>query len=1594
MSHRGSPRPNRPRPLRGLSAVAVLATVLGGLATPAFAVGNQLPPGKDAPPAHNTPVDAHPGPAQQAQAEAKKTGKPVTVDALTTETSLTVANPDGSFTTTRHVQAARVKKGGAWVATDATLAKNADGTFSPAATPSGVTLSGGGTAPLAAFKDKAGHQFAMTLPFALPRPTVSGDTATYAEVLPGVDLQATVTDQGAFHEVLVVKNAGAAADPRLQTLKLATSTNGLTTSTDTDGNLTVKTADGQAAFDAPAPLMWDSAAQAAPTGATPHAGAAAAEAAPKARAISPDAPAAPAGSADPAGQVGSSKDGPGHGAHISKLKVTADSGSVTLVPDADQLAHATFPAFIDPYVNPHTGGTNHYTEVKEGCAGQALYDQAQTNGEGIGYQQYDSNCFGLYRTYYEMDTSYFNSSMSVQQATLNLTETYGADHGCGNQWGIGLNLTGGINGSTSWGSQPGYVDGFGTQNVATAASGCGNQSVAFDITRAVSQHLGYNNLTFLIYGNESKYSTNYGFMRFSTNPYTVTRFDVAPDVPTNTQISPQPQNPAGSGCTGGPAGWIGMTTLNGNASNITLSATVSTQMQGVNVMAHFHVWDNMVNNGSGGPTTATWPNGNWTATGGTSSANIGGPVSDGHTYGWNSWSDDGTLGSGGSPFCYFTADLSAPSLATFTPSPAFPPLGSGQTPAGFAGDTATVKVSSVDPTPSGCNLAACLASGVAKFEYALDQNIPAVGAHSVPATAGAGTSGTASIPITVGPGQWGTHTLYVRAIDKAGNTQATAAAYSFYAPYKPGAKVVAGDLNGDGIPDQVVPNPDGNLYLIPGNSDPGGIQVASTAANAPDGKSWNNFLVAHRSSESQGMVDDLFALNRSVSPKTLYVYVNEGTAGAPGGGAGTSGHFSNSGSSIQQQATKPQGCNGAGCTGYYSNSWDAVTQLVAPGAFSRLPQWQAAGLSPYADLITVENGRLWYYPGSVNAAAHFSTPTMISSDDWSNTTLIAPGVVGASVDTTTDPAHPATTGGTPTLWARNNTTGAITQYTLTFDANGQPTGNLSAPKSGLLTSGVPGNLCADITGANYANGTAPEVWGCAPGAFNQTFSLGTDGSLHIMGKCVDVSHSATAPKSPVDLWDCNNSGAQKWNPVAGTGQLQYGSTGLCLTVPGTPAAGVALVADTCVAGGTPSQNWAATTALPAQQPLLPLGVGANVYPTLTSPGDVTGDGNPELYVLNGTGQISEFPGTAPNAAGTAQFSGYQPQVLGPLHAANANWPLTTPVNGVVTDTTGAHNGTVGSGLTFVSDTVNGSATTVAAFPGVLGAEVDTAGTAVDTGNSFSITLWAKAAANGGVVASQDGVNSSGFILWPEQSDGSWRFGMGNTDDPNTWNYDQTTYPLNSAAAKVTPNQWTKLTASFDAATGRTALWVNGQLAGTGQHNARPGINGPLVIGRYKYKAGAVSPFKGSVSNVTVNDYAVPLTGTGPITSGMAGKCLDNDSGRTTDGNKVQIWDCVAGAPSETQWSINANGTITWGGACMNAAGNGTVNNTAVELRACDGGNNQQWIPRADGSVLNPASGRCLADPSSSVTNGTQLILWDCGAGYQDQAWHVSNLTAA
>ncbi|MET8702988.1 hypothetical protein ABZW10_29615, partial [Kitasatospora sp. NPDC004723] len=218
---------------------AIALALAGGLAVglvvvpPSLAHAAPGAPGAPGVPAvaGTTPVDdGSVSPEEKALKEARSTNAPAELVTARTERSDTWANPDGTFSVRHYGTPVRVLRGGAWVATDPTLQFAADGSVKPKAASVTVAFSGGGAGPLlTGVKD--GRTLSLSWPKPLPQPTLAGNVATYAEVLPGVDVQLKAEVEG-FSQLVVVKTPQAAANPELATLKYTMSTVGVTVATD------------------------------------------------------------------------------------------------------------------------------------------------------------------------------------------------------------------------------------------------------------------------------------------------------------------------------------------------------------------------------------------------------------------------------------------------------------------------------------------------------------------------------------------------------------------------------------------------------------------------------------------------------------------------------------------------------------------------------------------------------------------------------------------------------------------------------------------------------------------------------------------------------------------------------------------------------------------------------------------------------------------------------------------------------------------------------------------------------------------------------------------------------------------------------------------------------------------------------------------------------------------------------------------------------------------------------------------------------------------------------------------------------------------
>jgi len=237
------------RPFAAAMAAAVAAATTTFVATPVLAAPA---PAAAAPAVPADPVEA----ADEATAMhlAWKNRHPVEILAERTETSETLAQPDGTLHTRQHASPVRVRRGTGWVGVDTAL-KLSSGVVVPAATTMDVRFSAGGSGPLLTVV-RDGKSLGMTWPTALPAPTLAGNTATYAEVLPGVDL--TVSAQvDSFSEVLVVKTPAAAQNPALERVQFGLQAQGVTVRQDASGLLQAVDAAGQSVLVSDGARMWD-----------------------------------------------------------------------------------------------------------------------------------------------------------------------------------------------------------------------------------------------------------------------------------------------------------------------------------------------------------------------------------------------------------------------------------------------------------------------------------------------------------------------------------------------------------------------------------------------------------------------------------------------------------------------------------------------------------------------------------------------------------------------------------------------------------------------------------------------------------------------------------------------------------------------------------------------------------------------------------------------------------------------------------------------------------------------------------------------------------------------------------------------------------------------------------------------------------------------------------------------------------------------------------------------------------------------------------------------------------------------------------------
>jgi len=193
------------------------------------------------------------------------------------------------------------------------------------------------------------------------------------------------------------------------------------------------------------------------------------------------------------------------------------------------------------------------------------------------------------------------------------------------------------------------------------------------------------------------------------------------------------------------------------------------------------------------------------------------------------------------------------------------------------------------------------------------------------------------------------------------------------------------------------------------------------------------------------------------------------------------------------------------------------------------------------------------------------------------------------------------------------------------------------------------------------------------------------------------------------------------------------------------------------------------------------------------------------------------------------------------------------------------------------------------------------------------------------------------------------------------------------------------TSTAAAATGATLVDLAAASHGHDACSAGPWVEtGHPAAGRSAYHPNEA----GMRAAATLVEGALVAAGqlhTGPLHSGIAGKCADISNSGTADGTAVQLWTCNGtGAQSWTS-APGAGGAVRALGKCLDVSNGGTANTTRVQLWTCNGSGAQRWVAGPNSSLVNPQSGRCLDDPGSSTADGARLQIYDCN-GTAAQQW--------
>lgn len=208
---------------------------------------------------------------------------------------------------------------------------------------------------------------------------------------------------------------------------------------------------------------------------------------------------------------------------------------------------------------------------------------------------------------------------------------------------------------------------------------------------------------------------------------------------------------------------------------------------------------------------------------------------------------------------------------------------------------------------------------------------------------------------------------------------------------------------------------------------------------------------------------------------------------------------------------------------------------------------------------------------------------------------------------------------------------------------------------------------------------------------------------------------------------------------------------------------------------------------------------------------------------------------------------------------------------------------------------------------------------------------------------------------------------------------------------------------YTAPTSKNATYLNGYMDSAHYINYVQSVSPKFIhdLALYSYRTGTYSYTTATIKTITgvptethwKNYDKRTITAISSIRPGNAsGKCLELPNYAKANGTRPDIWGCTNG--EHHRWvalnkAVSTGGMIQayYGVKCLQV---NTTKTTAagyiVEYWDCNNSPNQLFVHRADGTIYNPATKRCMRPQANGIIDGTRIEVAACSATATAQKW--------